>query len=236
MAKEKKREVKIKVTGKFTAWSFSRFRDHDQCPYRAGLKHLMKVKEPGSPALDRGDRIHKAASAYVSGVLKKLDAELKPVTKTIAIYRDAMKAGLAKVDDRWCVNKSWRPVDFFAYDAWLRMITDYHAHEGNKAAVTDYKTGKVSQDREFMFYQLELYAIGTFLTKPKVDEVETRLLYTDHNVEQKEVYRRSQLASLQRAWVKRTIPLLTDTKFEPEPGNHCRWCPHSASKNGPCIY
>ena len=234
--REKLKQVKLKITGRFTAWSFSRWRDHDQCPYRAGLKHLMKVKEPSSPALDRGDRLHKAASAYVTGVVTKLDPELRPVRRTLAVYRDALRAGLAVVDDRWAFNRSWAPVEFFAYDAWLRMITDYHAHEGARAAVTDFKTGKVSENRKFMFYQLELYAIGTFLKKPRVEEIEARLLYTDHDVEQKETYQRSQLRTLQKAWVKRTLPLLTDARFEPKPGDYCRWCPHSAAKGGPCIY
>lgn len=233
---EKKRAVKLKITGRFTAWSFSRWRDHDQCPYRAGLKHLMKVPEPSSPALARGDRIHKAASAFITGVVKKLDDELAPVRATVLVYRDALRAGLAQVDDRWAFNKSWAPVEFFAHDAWLRQITDYHAHEGARAAVTDFKSGKVSEDKTFMFYQLELYALGTFLKKPRVEEVEARLLYTDHNVEQRETYHRSQLRGLQKTWVKRTIPILTEARFEPKPGNHCRWCPHSASKGGPCIY
>lgn len=227
---------KLKVTGRFTAWSFSRWRDHDQCPYRAGLKYLMKVKEPSSPALDRGSSIHQAASAYVTGVVKTLAAELQPVKNELLIYRAAMKAGLAKVDDQWAFDKSWRPTEWFHYSAWLRQITDYHAHDGEKAAVTDFKTGRVNEDKTFMFYQLELYAIGTFLMKPKVKEVEARLLYTDHGVEQKETYERGQLKGLQRAWVKRTLPLFTDTRFEPRPGNHCRWCPHSAAKGGPCPY
>ncbi len=239
--REKFKQVKVKITGKFTAWSFSRWRDHDQCPYRAGLKHLMKNDprvrpEPSSPALDRGSFIHQAASAFIIGAVKKADAQLAPVTKTLLVYRDAMKAGLAKVDDRWAFNKSWRPVEFFAWDAWLRQITDYHAHDGSRAAVTDFKTGKVSADQEFMFYQLELYALGTFLMKPRVDEVEARLLYTDHGIEQRETYKRSQLKGLQKAWVKRILPMFTDTRFEPTPGNHCRWCPRSASKGGPCSF
>lgn len=234
---ERKREVRVRVTGRFTAWSWSRWSDHDQCPYRAGLKHLMKVKEPGSPAMDRGAAIHAGAQRYVADPDVALAPELEPVAKTLRGYRKAHAAGRAKTETRWAFDKSWRPLgDFFAPTAWLRQVVDYHSVEGSRAAVTDYKTGKVSDDRDRMFYQLGLYALGTFLTYPGVEVVDAALLYTDWNVLQEETYHRADLRAIQRTWVKRTIPLLTDTRFEPKPGNHCRWCPHSAAKGGPCVY
>ena len=50
-----------------TAWSYSRYALYELCPLKFKLKHIDKIPEPGSPAMERGDRIHKGVAAYVTG-------------------------------------------------------------------------------------------------------------------------------------------------------------------------
>ena len=42
-------------------WSYSRLTTWEQCPLKAKLKYIDGLKEPGSPAMDRGTAIHKDA-------------------------------------------------------------------------------------------------------------------------------------------------------------------------------
>src|SRR5690349_14925561 len=72
----------------FTAWSYSRWRDHSHpeqgCPRFAALKHLYKLDEgPKSPALLRGGQIDNEASAYLVSKIRnpKLPDSLKKFAK-----------------------------------------------------------------------------------------------------------------------------------------------------------
>ena len=60
-----------------TSWSFSRYQDYKSCPAKAKYKHIDKLKEPPSPAMERGAAIHNLCEQYVRGTLAKLPPELK---------------------------------------------------------------------------------------------------------------------------------------------------------------
>ena len=65
-----------KVAKAVTSWSFSRYGDYKKCPLAFKLKHIDKIQEPKSPAMQRGIDIHNLAEAYVVGKLAKLPPEL----------------------------------------------------------------------------------------------------------------------------------------------------------------
>ena len=58
-------------------WSFSALKLFEQCPYRTYIKTVKGIKEPSSPAGDRGSRIHDLAEHYVDGTLAELPSELR---------------------------------------------------------------------------------------------------------------------------------------------------------------
>ena len=43
-------------------WSYSRLSCYEKCPKQAEFKFIKKIKEPGSPAMDRGKDMHKPVS------------------------------------------------------------------------------------------------------------------------------------------------------------------------------
>lgn len=224
----------------FTSWSYSRWADHAECPRRARLKHLDKFVPPGepkkSPALERGDRIHKDAEAYVKGGLKRLPKELSAFADE---FKHLRKIG-AVAEGKWALTITWQPVDFFDWNAaWLRVVLDaHHALATDRAKVIDYKTGKVygtSAD------QLELYAVAGFANYPDVKVIETELWYLDQGLilpadEEARTFDRRQLPNLQKKWRERVIPMMRDKKFVPRPGPHCWRCDYSKKKGGPCEF
>ena len=91
---------------RITSWSFSRWSCYSSCPYKAKLKFIDKLKEPGSPQMDRGTVIHELAEHYVKAKQVHLDhGDIRHAIKagaltlhgeTIAKNHDAARAALLK--------------------------------------------------------------------------------------------------------------------------------------------
>lgn len=223
-----------KAEARITQWSFSRWKDHEQCPQLVKFKHIDRVKlkdETKSPALLRGEVIHKEAEDYVKGIIRTVPKSLKLFG---AEFR-ALRAAQAIAEGKWAMTVNWTPTEFFAHNVWCRVVLDAHHQvpQAKRTRVIDYKTGKIYGDNKL---QLELYAIAGFAHYPNSEEVSTELWYLDQGEEKKEVYKRSDLPKLQKAWKQRVIPLLSERRFAPKPGDYCVRCAYSKRRNGPCKF
>lgn len=225
----------MKIAQRITSWSFSRWSDYDQCPRKAKLKHIDKIKEPPNKAMERGSTIDKLAEEFLTGKLKKLPEELKLLKKE---YTD-MKKLKPKCQSLWALDKNWRPTDWFDWkNAWVRIKTDAEARlkdDPTTLLIDDTKTGK---PRGGYGNQLSLYALGGFLMYPTVKKIMTRLLFTDHGPDAtvSGEYARSDVEVLQRDWEERTKAMLSDTRFAPKPGYYCKWCFDSRANGGKCKF
>lgn len=233
------------IIQKITAWSYSRWNDYMLCPLKAFYKHVQKIKEPGSAAMDRGSEIHEKAEHFVKGIIKAVPKELKIFADEFKALR---KAG-ATAEQDWAFNAVWEKRGWFDKDVWVRVKVDaflkFLVGKLKKIRVIDYKTGKLNPDH---IEQLSLYALAAFKLFPEIDEVDVELWYldqpkgTDVNPVKK-IYARSEERALQKEWTKRTIPMLSDTKFAPRPNSKCHWCwfrhdnmEYPGGKGGPCKF
>lgn len=217
-----------------TAWSYSRWRDYEQCPLRAKLKYVDKLQEPSAPALERGTAIHLDGEQYLKGIVKTLPESLVKLAKQ---YRFALTHG-AIAEEQWAINRDWESTGYFDPDCWLRVKVDhYFFPKRGRMVIVDLKTGQVRDDYE---EQLELYATVALLLYD-AKEVICENWYADHGVVrggEKEgfVYKPDDLPELLTLWNDRTKRMLLDTKFEANPNNGCRWCHFRKSNGGPCRY
>jgi CRISPR/Cas system-associated exonuclease Cas4 (RecB family) len=223
---------------RFTSWSFSRWGDWLQCPLRAKLKHLDKLKEPTPPAFERGIMIHEDAANYVKGTLKALPLHLAPVQGVIDELRDfAQSPGRVIVEDDWAFTRNWRQTVWNDWkNCWVRIKLDVAHQEDHKTlVVTDWKSGKYHKDLVDLYQaQLELYALGAFL-KTKALRIRPRLVYTDlGKVHEVETYTRDDVQLLQNEWEDRVEPMMTATEFPATPNDKCKWCFYRKSNGGPC--
>lgn len=240
----------------FTAWSFSRYKDHRDCPRRAHWKHILKKpvlvdgawcapdQVPKSPAMQRGGDIHKEGENYLKGKTKAVPAAFKAFAKEMRELRAAKAASEAK----WGLTAAWKPIDFFDWArCWLRVVLDARATAGRKARVIDFKTGKVYPDDNED--QMELYAIAAFAYFGDADEVDVELWYLDQprgklnlgagqTIENPHVatYTRKEAEAARRRWDKKVMPIMTDRRFVPKPGRGCAWCEYSKRKGGECQF
>ena len=221
---------------KVTAWSYSRWNEYEACPAKTKFKVIDKLKEPSSPALERGTAIHAKAEQYLrtgGRVPKEIHKDLHP-------YYKALRAENPHVELEICFNREWKNVDWFARDAWCRIKVDAMvAPKGESVLVrvVDHKTGKLKEYAEYE-RQMELYGLAGLLTCPTAQEVSAELAFTDHGkvVQCVETYKRKDESKMIKLWEQRTKPMLADTRFAPNPGNACRWCSFRKANNGPCTY
>lgn len=222
---------------KLTAWSYSRYNDYQTCPMRFAYKHLLRIKEPGSPAMERGSAIHKEAEQYVTAARKP--RSVPPSLANFAQqFEELRKMGNVRVEQQWGFRQDWTETGWFDRDVWVRNVLDVCVlYDDHTADVIDHKTGKKYVTNED---QMQLFALVTFRKFPDVTDVTTRLWYLDlPDREGNEVvmeYARREADSIQRDWEKKVKPMFVDRRFPPRPNPKCRWCFLSKDKGGPCKF
>lgn len=246
----------------FTAWSFSRWNDWMQCPYKARLKYLDKLitpemakrtadvaagrVEPGP--MERGETIAKEAERFLKAKRGPVPMSLMPVAST---YRALREHGNLSVEQSWGFTKEWKPCSPTDWNrCWLRVKIDVSYTEQTKLGrgqyedtlhIKDNKSGKYN-DRKVEEYeqQLELYGVAGLTLMPTVTKVTAQLIYSDIGLLYPEdkpmVFTPKQLDKLQSTWNKRVAPMFNDKRFAPRPGFYCKWCDFSKTKGGPCRY
>lgn len=217
------------------AWSYSRYGDYKQCPAKFKYKHLMKLPDPGTAAMNRGNDIHKMAEDVVRA---KIDVppELAGVKEQLEFLRD----NYAVPEENWGFKKSWEWIGregWFGDDVWFRAKTDVRLlYDDDTLLLIDWKTGKKYFSNE---EQIELFALAGYRRFPNVTEVDARLYYTDAEPSDNEVqrvYTAKDLEQVQKDWDKRVKPMFVDKRFAPTPNDKCGWCPYSRAKGGPCQF
>lgn len=219
-----------------TAWSFSRYTDYTQCPQRFKFKHIDRMKEPGSAAMDRGTAIHTMAEQYVKGEIAKLPAELVAFKDEFAKLRKMYKAKKFPmiVEDNWAFTREWEETEWDNWaECWVRIKLDLAYYvDGKNLKVTDYKTGKMNdfKSAEYM-EQLELYALAALLMSNVPDvTVWPEIMYLDHGVVYSGPvgapvsYTAADIPRLSKLWEKRVKPMFNDTRYAPTANHGCKWC------------
>lgn len=235
-------------TRQITAWSFSRYATYKQCPLKAKLQFIDKIKEPANDAMKRGMSVHDAAEAYIKGVDKQgvktstLPPELTSFKRQFQILRKQYKKSISGmvVEDTWAFTKDWDETQWTDWvGCWVRIKLDcaYHVTD-DIMIVVDWKTGRFRSEMGGAYSeQLELYALAGLLLHPHLKEVRPCIAYTDHGVvfppdDEPIIYTRGDIPKLKKIWSKRTRSMLVDKSFAPRPNDKCHWCFYRRSNSG----
>jgi CRISPR/Cas system-associated exonuclease Cas4 (RecB family) len=211
-----------------TAWSYSRWRDYNECPQKAKFKYLDRLPDPGGPALVRGSKIHDECEQYLLG-----NGEITEAMEDFAEEFEELRELKAVPELERAFTSTWEPTGWVAKDTWCRVKLDAQVVlSKTKSRVIDFKTGRLRQIDEA---QVQLYALSEFLVRPTVKEVKVELFYLDEDQIKEQVYKRAQMKSITASWNRKVSSMLKDTKFEAAPSQHaCRFCPFSPKKGGQC--
>lgn len=235
-----------------TKWSYSQWATYKACPQQCFWKYVEKRPEISRPAADRGTLIHAAAEDFVKGkptlhfcLNEGQKAEVKK-DNTVELAQsweelfDRLRKRKAVPEMNIALDSQWQPTDWFSKTAWFRAKMDCGVFKAKEVYSIDYKSGNVYEDHPL---QVELYALGTFLLKPKVERVTAALWYLDKTPEAilEEEIHRDQLQDVLMLWQDRVSPMFSATSWPAKPGLHCRFCGYSGKKKhpdgtpGPCT-
>lgn len=220
-----------------TAWSYSRYSDYRQCPYKFKLKYIDKLPDPGSPAMQRGNEIHKRAEEFIKAKKEpKLHIDLINVEAELRHCREA--GAMAELPWGFLQDWSWNgKSDWFGSNIWFRMKADVAIdYDDSTGLVGDWKTGrKYDENRE----QIELFGAVALKRFPHWSEVDVRLWYTDVDPSDNEIqyeFDRKDGELILKDWEKKVVAMFKDKRFAPTPNDKCHWCPFSKAKGGPCKF
>jgi len=218
-------EVKKKAgTKAVTAWSYSRLTSYETCPLKFKFTALDGIKEPGSPAMDRGSAIHKEGEDYLKDVVKEVPESYAKIKEEM----EYLKSRKAMSELEITFTKEWTPTGWFDDNAWLRIKIDVYlskeTYDGKTVRIDDIKTGK---NRGGYEDQLELYCLAALIMDPAAKQAEANLLFVDSGEvlgTSHGAYMQKDVEKLKKKWEKRVSPMFMDTLFSPSPNQYCKYC------------
>ena len=219
-----------------TAWSISRLNTYTQCPFKFKLTVLDKIREPSSPAMERGAAIHKEAEVYLKDGVVDIPESLALMAEEFTF----IKKHEAQSELEVTFAKDWSITGWFEKDAWCRIKIDAMVLADGVLRVIDFKTGKYKPDDNDAYEdQLELYSLAALTLYPEYKLVSAELWFLDSGdiVGTKHgAYIQTMLPALQTKWATKVTPMFMDTIFAERPNKFCNWCHFRKANNGPCSY
>jgi len=219
-------------------WSYSALKVYEECPYRTYIAKVRKVKEPSSPAADRGTQIHQEAEDYVKGELGELPTSLKKFKSSFEELRELFAEAKVELEGEWGFTIDWGVTGWLSPDTWARIKLDALVNEDETSArVIDYKSGKKFGNEISHAQQCLLYAIATFLRYPHFEHVQTELWYIDKGETTTKTWSREAAMVFLPGIYQRAITMTTATRFDPKPSSSaCRWCSFKQGEEPECQW
>lgn len=222
-----------------TAWSYSRLAKYEQCPAAFKYQFIDKLVSYDDPRMQsdaaaRGDRVHKGAQAFLTGVGDPSGWYEAKRHQDFAPLMEQLKANAPLVEQEWGFRANMTPTGWFAKDTWYRAKLDVAVlWEDRTASVVDWKTGKPYGTND---EQMEQFAWAVLSRYPELLEVETQLAYVDTGQEQRAEFARKDRELLDLKWRRRAAMMFDDPLYSPRPGTHCKRCVFSKAEGGPCEF
>ena len=212
------------------AIGFSKLDCYRACPQKFKFQFIDKIAQPGSPAMERGSKIHDEAEAYLRGWITALKEPLSDWQEEF----DALREAACKPEQAWGFNRDWVLLPNWLHpDTWLRAKSDAHYVQGDTLIIIDFKTGKY---RVPSTEQVELYAVCGAAVYPQVKHVTTEFWFVDADNTYTKQYTAEHLKELRKKYEGFFAPIYTEEQWKPVPSRECKRCSYSNSKAGKCQY
>ncbi len=206
------------------AWSYSSIKTFEQCPKKYfHLKVVKDVKDEPGEAADYGTAVHEAAELFITKgtPIPEKFAFMRPIVEPLA-----KKQGTKYAEIKIGVTSDMKPCGFFDKDVWYRGIADLLIVNGSKAWLVDYKTGKNAKYADMK--QLDLLAGAVFTHFPKVETINSALLYVVSQEMPRKTHQRENLATYMSVFDDQLESLsdaMNNGVWNAKSSALCGWCP-----------
>lgn len=197
------------------SWSYSQLSGYEKCPHAHMYRKIVKLPEPPSYHLIKGNAVHLLAEQYLLGEIKELPPVLGKFRREFA---KLLELG-AKPEEAFTLNRNWEQIhDGWAHtETWLRLKLDARIDN----YIVDFKTGKIYNEH---VNQGRLYANVYMILNPEVDEVYVEFWYLGLGEVVSHTFNRTELAKDIAEWERRVAILHNDINFTPTPHEWCKYC------------
>lgn len=208
------------------AFSFSRLESYETCPKKYHALSVAKsVKDEGNEFTKYGEEVHKSFADYFLKN-RSLPMHLSQYQKILSPIKGA--PGRKYVEQKLCINAKYEGVDWFAKDAYCRVISDLTITSGERGILFDWKTGKQKDD----FTQLRLAGAVVFLLDEEVQSLDLVYFWTKSKSFTRDLERGPLLREQMPQVFEELAPRLQRYQeahaaedFPARPSYICRYCP-----------
>lgn len=217
-------------------WSYSRWSKYHDCPSMYEWQYILKkVNFVKTPAMIRGEDIHKKAENYVNGKIKGLPKELNNFSQEFQNLRREFKKGNGFCEPDISTNIDGTPATRKTTNYFIGFADFFHKPVDVIPTVIDYKTGK-----QYPSHQSQGHAYSTFILfqNPSFEAIDVEFWYLDDPRSQTNVkhfyFKQKELPKMLALWDKRITTMYNDTKFKKTPYQWCNSCPRHKNNGGDC--
>jgi hypothetical protein len=223
-------------------YSFSRLDLYERCPWAYKTVYLDHIPRAKNEARETGQLLHSLVADYLNrliatGQLTDWDwargaLPNEAMADAIEIWNRfyetfALPQGLESpgVENRLAFDVSWQPCEFFAEEAFFRMVIDFHFRQDSLGVIVDWKTNREVPQTVGKDLQLRTYGWGLKQALyPEVQEVLLRLHFLRYGKEREVMLESHDLAEVPDELEARISTIEADINFEPTPGSFCGLC------------
>jgi len=217
-------------------WSYSRWSKYHDCPSMYEWQYILKnYNFVQTPAMIRGNDIHKKAENYVNGKITGMPKELINFDPEFKALRREFKKGNGFCEPDISTNKNGTRSTRKETDYFVGFADFFHHPDGEIPTVIDYKTG-----RQYPSHQSQGHAYSTFLLYQHnhFPAIDVEFWYLDDKNPKTNVkdfhFKQNELPKMLALWDKRISTMYNDTKFKKTPYQWCRSCPRNKDNGGDC--
>lgn len=211
------------------SWSFSRLNNFETCPRKHFEVDIQKnYTEDDKEAVNRGHQFHDAMAQRLANRTPLPPAFAKYEKWASRAEQQAYALGATiEAELKLAITEQLEPCQFFdrSKQPWFRGVIDVLIVAGEFAAIMDWKTGKINEDKQ----QLAMQAQCVFAHYPRVKEVGTMYVWTEHDCTSTDKFRLSDMAQV---WINLWPRIQVYEKahhthnYPPKPSGLCkRHCP-----------
>ena len=223
-------------------YSFSRLDLYERCPWAYKTVYLDHIPRAKNEARETGQLLHSLVADYLNrliatGQLTDWDwargalpneAMADAIEMWNRFYETfALPQGLESpgVENRLAFDVSWQPCEFFAEEAFFRMVIDFHFRQDSLGVIVDWKTNREVPQTVAKDLQLRTYGWGLKQALyPEIQEVLLRLHFLRYGKEQEVMLESQDLAEVPDELEARIKTIEADKNYDPTPGSFCGLC------------
>jgi len=223
-------------------YSFSALELFKNCPWAYKLVRLDKIPRGTSDALITGSTVHEVVASYLEHLIYNslatdwewagkqgfldVPADVPEIWERFYnnfILPPCMEA--PEVEKKLAFTRAWEPTDFFAPDAYFRLVVDWVFRQDTLAVIVDWKTNRVIPETVEKNLQLRIYGWGVRQALyPDAQEILLRLHFLRYSAEREILLLPEDLGTVPQELEAKIAEIEAEKHFDPKPGSFCGWC------------